>query len=291
MDRNRLKNWAKDAFYRSYWKSVLVALILSITVGAATGGGGGSSSSSSMSSMESMSDEEIAIFLGILLVVLIVAFVMWLIGALLKAFLLNPLQVGCQAYFCDGLYNTDPKLGLMGTGFKTNYKNVTKTMFLKDMYLWLWSLIALIPFALVAVVMVFLSLGGSNVAVIIICMVVAVIAMIPCYIPMIVKSYEYLLIPYILTENPDMPSKEVFALSKKMMMGNKWEAFVLHISFLGWFILSACTCGILAIFYVEPYRCYTFAAFYRTLQQRNQYINGSMNNSMYSSMSGEGWNE
>ena len=34
-------------------------------------------------------------------------------------------------------------------------------------------------------------------------------------IPGIIKAYEYRLIPYILSENPDMNSDEVFALSKQ----------------------------------------------------------------------------
>lgn len=72
-------------------------------------------------------------------------------------------------------------------------------------------------------------------------------------IPGIIKAYEYRMIPYLLAENPDMDMSEAFARSKEMMMGNKWEAFVLDLSFIGWYFLSAFTCGILSIFYVKPY--------------------------------------
>jgi len=59
--------------------------------------------------------------------------------------------------------------------------------------------------------------------------------------------------------------EQAFALSKQMMTGNKWNAFVLDLSFIGWDILSGCTLGILGIFYVEPYRNLTYAALYEEL--------------------------
>ena len=61
------------------------------------------------------------------------------------------------------------------------------------------------------------------------------------------------MVPYLLAEYPDMDRKEVFARSRDMMYGQKWNTFVLDLSFLGWSLLSLCTCGLLAIFYVNPY--------------------------------------
>ena len=51
-----------------------------------------------------------------------------------------------------------------------------------------------------------------------------------------------------------------------MMTGQKWNAFVLDLSFLGWNILSAMTLGILGLFYVNPYQCQTNAALYEKLR-------------------------
>ena len=112
--------------------------------------------------------------------------------------------------------------------FDHNYKNVTKVMFLRDLYTALWTLLFIIP--------------G------------------------IVKGYEYKMIPYLLAENPDMSQQEAFGRSKQMMDGNKWKAFVLDLSFLGWSILSALTLGILGIFYVNPYYNMTQAAFYEAVK-------------------------
>ncbi len=96
----------------------------------------------------------------------------------------------------------------------------------------------------------------------------AVFLLLPlCVIPSVVKSYEYLMIPYILTEHPEMNYKDVFALSRAMMQGQKWDAFVLELSFIGWNILSVFTLFILALFYVTPYTELTFAELYHTLKR------------------------
>jgi hypothetical protein len=62
-----------------------------------------------------------------------------------------------------------------------------------------------------------------------------------------------------------MSSNEIFARSKELMDGNKWSAFVLDLSFLGWVLLSVCTLGVVHIFWVAPYIYATDAALYRKL--------------------------
>ena len=85
-------------------------------------------------------------------------------------------------------------------------------------------------------------------------------------IPGIIKAYEYRMIPYILGDNPNIDREEAFALSNMMMQGNKGKAFVLDLSFLGWYILNGMTLGILGIFYVNPYVNQTNAALYLKLK-------------------------
>ena len=86
-------------------------------------------------------------------------------------------------------------------------------------------------------------------------------------IPGIVKSYAYLMVPYILADDSDMDPMDAIRLSEQMMQGQKWNAFVLELSFLGWHILSSFTLGILEIFYVRPYVEATRAELYRKLKQ------------------------
>ena len=223
--RAELKENAKKYFKFNYWKMVLVALVMTLV-----GGGGSTASSRTASQANSgsygrMTPSQAAAFLIGFLVVFLVIMV---IAFALSAFLLNPLQVGGQRFFVVSHYQK-AELGELGYAFSNSYMNVVKTMFLRQLFVFLWSLLFVIP--------------G------------------------IIKGYEYRMIPYILAENPGIDSKEAFAMSKQMMDGNKWNAFVLDLSFFGWIILSLFTCGILAIFYVNPYIFMTDAELYVALKE------------------------
>lgn len=143
---------------------------------------------------------------------------------ILEIFVGNVLLVGGSRFFVLNQAGT-PTAGTLGYGFKCgNYGNIVLIMFLRDLFTGLWTLLLIVP--------------G------------------------IIKHYEYLMIPYILGENPGMRREEAFLISKKMMTGQKWEVFMLDLSFIGWIILEFLTAGILGIFYVEPYRRATFAELY-----------------------------
>ena len=73
---------------------------------------------------------------------------------------------------------------------------------------------------------------------------------------------------YILADNPEIPRGEALRLSERLMVGNKMGAFVLDLSFIGWHILSALTCGILGVLYVNPYIEATKAELYHALIAR-----------------------
>lgn len=111
--------------------------------------------------------------------------------------------------------------------FDHSYKNVVRTMFHKDIRVLLWSLLFVIP--------------G------------------------IYKSYQYRMVSYILAEHPDTDYRQALQMSKDMMNGEKWHAFVLDLSFILWHMLGAITCGIVELFYVNPYIWLTDAALYRKL--------------------------
>lgn len=83
-------------------------------------------------------------------------------------------------------------------------------------------------------------------------------------IPGIVATYSYAMTDYILAEHPELTAGEAIARSKQMMEGNRWRLFCLHISFIGWAILSAFTLGIGNLF-LTPYKQAAEAAFYQEL--------------------------
>ena len=84
------------------------------------------------------------------------------------------------------------------------------------------------------------------------------------FIPGIVKAYEYRMMPYILADDPTLPTSEVFAQSKAMMKGNKWKAFVLDLSFIGWGIVGSLCLGV-GTLWVMTYMAATEAQYYEYL--------------------------
>ena len=85
-------------------------------------------------------------------------------------------------------------------------------------------------------------------------------------IPGIVKSYAYSFNQYILADCPNLTVRQALNLSKKMTDGIKGEIFVFELSFIGWWILTALTCGILAI-YTVPYYFTAKAALYESMKK------------------------
>ena len=164
-----------------------------------------------------------------------IATVVILIVLVAKVFVGNLLKMGGYRFFILN-QTAQPGIGTLLDGFRSgHYVNIVLTMFLRDLFTTLWSLLLVVP--------------G------------------------IVKHYEYLMVPYIIAENPAMDYKEAFQISKQMMDGEKMEAFIMDLSFLGWYLLSAVTCGLLAIFYVNPYVQASFAEMY-TFNKQKAYQDG-----------------
>ncbi len=84
-------------------------------------------------------------------------------------------------------------------------------------------------------------------------------------IPGIIKSVAYSFTPYILAENPNVGYKEAIKISMVLTDGRKGELFLLTLSFIGWFFLSALTFGI-ALIYVIPYYQTTMAQAYEQIK-------------------------
>lgn len=85
-------------------------------------------------------------------------------------------------------------------------------------------------------------------------------------IPGIIKAIAYSQTYYILCDHPEYTGTEAIRASREMMRGHKGEYFVLQLSFLGWFLLSSLTFGLL-LFYVIPYYQSTMTEYYRYLKE------------------------
>lgn len=108
---------------------------------------------------------------------------------ILDIFVLKVFSVGIRRYILmckNGV--AEPIMDTLFWGFNCkSYKNIVKTMFLRDLYVAGWSLLFLIP--------------G------------------------IVKSLEYLAVPWILARRPEKPSAKIFRHGKLLMKKRKADAF------------------------------------------------------------------
>lgn len=236
--RALLKQNGMIAFKRNYWTCVGVSVIAAFLGGSMAGGGlnfnfnGGNSSSTDLSSGGGMMPGS-NLFAGgisayLLLVLAIAALVGTIIGLAVSILVSNVVMVGCNRYFLE---NREHKTNVSQVfyGFQDGrYSPTVWVMFLRTLYILGWTLLFVIP--------------G------------------------IVKSYSYMLVPYILAEDAYIDRKRVFELSSQMMYGHKMEAFVLSLSFIGWHLLGALTFGMVDIFYTNPYINATFAEFYSALK-------------------------
>ena len=84
-------------------------------------------------------------------------------------------------------------------------------------------------------------------------------------IPGIVKSYAYSMSLFVLADNKGKSARECVRESVEMTDGHKGELFVLDLSFIGWYLLTALTCG-LASLWVTPFRNATLANFYEGIK-------------------------
>ena len=126
--------------------------------------------------------------LALLMGILAIAFIILIISCIIKIVVGNALLVGGSRFFVVNQIEK-AKAGELAFGFKCGgFGNIVLVMFLRDLFIGLWTLLFIVP--------------G------------------------IIKHYEYLMVPYILAENPQMNQKEVFQISKQMMMGQKMNAFV-----------------------------------------------------------------
>lgn len=156
----------------------------------------------------------------ITLAVIALAIVYFVLGSIIK--------VGYARFNLELVDGNEPKLESLFQYFR-NWKTTAAAELLKSIYVFLWSLLFLIP--------------G------------------------IIAAYSYAMTSYILADHPEMTASEAIAKSKEMMFGNRFRLFCLQFSFIGWAILCAFTLGI-GNLWLTPYEQAATAAFYREISAR-----------------------
>ena len=224
-NRQQVKEQAKQIMKRNYWKMFVVTLIASTLTGEKT---------TIIERIQDFASNNISydtspIFYSSNFQYIFYSFisVASILGIFYTIFIGNVIVVGKNRYFIKN-HVENPELGEIFSGFKGNYLNVVKIMFLMDLKTLLWLFLFIVP--------------G------------------------IIKAYEYSMIPYLLAENPNLSADEAFSLSKQMTTGQKADLFVLDLSFIGWIILGLICCGI-GILFVLPYPQAARAEVYLNLKE------------------------
>ena len=159
------------------------------------------------------------------------------LGTLLMIFFYSVLYLGFMVAFLRLLQSGDDRLtsNMFQVAFK-NYWHKVWGMFLMYVFIFLWSLLFLIP--------------G------------------------IVKAFSYAMTPYILEEKPELSANEAIDHSRAMMKGHKFDLFWLYLSFIGWGILCLFTLGI-GFLWLTPYMNTAVAAFYEDVKADYE-LNGGL---------------
>ena len=145
----------------------------------------------------------------------IIIFIFLIISIFIFVFVKNVIVVGNNRYFLEQRRYHETGPGELLFPYKNKrLKNISLVMFLRYIFQLLWNLTIV---------------GG------------------------IIKHYEYLLIPYIIAENPQTNWKDAFKISKQLMMGEKWRTFVLDVSLFPWTILSSVTYNLSSLFFSDAY--------------------------------------
>ncbi len=147
---------------------------------------------------------------------------------LFDVFITLPIAIGMSRFFLHNHFGVTD-LNTLFSGFRRNYLNGVGAMFVTELFIFLWSLLLVIP--------------G------------------------LVKALEYSMVPFILADNPDIPGSRARQISRIMTNGEKGAIFVLILSFLGWFILGSICFGV-GLLFVIPYYQATITELYIYLRDR-----------------------
>ena len=232
--RELLKMNAKQVLRNNYWMALLVAFVASLLAGGSSNIGPtltfNYTTGSDHYNYQYGYDRAVLPYFG---AVAAAAFgfvlIAMVVGVLFSVFVSNPVTVGKCRYFMESRVGNAPFSSLFSAFGDPAYRNVVKVMFMKNLFIFLWSLLFVIP--------------G------------------------IYKAYQYRMVDYLMAENPYMTYQRALELSRQMTDGEKFNIFILELSFFGWLFLGALACGI-GVFFVNPYIEATFAELYAALRAK-----------------------
>lgn len=146
-----------------------------------------------------------------------------LIGTIAMFVIEGPFMIGLVCYFIKLRNTKQSDINELGVGFKNNLGENFLTYLLINIFTILWSFLFIIP--------------G------------------------LIKSYSYSMTMFLRAKKPELSATDSIKLSQQIMQGKKWKLFCLHISFIGWILLSLFTLG-LGLLIILPYMQASTVSFY-----------------------------
>ncbi|GKX66520.1 DUF975 family protein [Inconstantimicrobium mannanitabidum] len=217
--RKELKDRAKSILREIYWCAFGVSIVIALAGGGSSGGGSAYHHNDS-NVYNHFDDWRLALILLTISIGIVVLI-------FLRIFIGYNLEVGGRRYFIQSAQRKNNKKCFSFAFKEGNYIGIVKTMFVTKVFIFLWTLLLIIP--------------G------------------------IIKSYAYRMVPYILADNPNIGVMDAIKLSNEMTRGHKFEIFVLDLSFIGWYLLGALALGV-GVLFVMPYENATNAELYLVLR-------------------------
>lgn len=206
--RAEIKARAKESLKGHYWHAFGVSLLVAVIAGLAS--------------------TIISTFMNVAQESALVVCICYLLNLAVTFLVTVPLSVGITRYFINLCKGNEAQLSDLTYAYKSNLGNVILMIVKEFVFIYLWSLLFVIP--------------G------------------------IIKTYQYFMVNYMVADNANLDRKRAFEITKAAMNGNKWRTFVLGLSFIGWILLSAITLGIGYLF-LMPYMQATYVQYYLELKK------------------------
>ena len=195
-------------------------------------------------------------------IALVVIFVFAVIAAVVfSAFVGMPLAVGKNRAFLENRVGVPGFSGLLFP-FKNNYLRIVGGMFTTKLFTTLPMVIAYV------VLFAAVGIGALSYTIDIeLLFIVLMAVMLVGLVISIVLEYRWRLVPWLLAENPSLTGTEARRISAAVTHGEKWNIFVLDLSFLGWAILALIPLG-WGFLLLNPYIEATNAELYTALRAK-----------------------
>lgn len=198
-------------------------------------------------------------------------------------FVYNPIQYGLTNwYMTQSREPSYSRIDAMFAGFrKGSFVRVVKGMAWRTLWLTIWSLVGSLIFLIPAVCSLALIFGyrdnatvfsgnidQNGVIAILVLLVVSfyLIAMCAYFLLITNRFYAYFYVPFLLADDPDLRWREALRKSIRVASGQKGRMCILDLSFIGWWLLCALTCGLGTVFLL-PYVLSTKAELFYTRKE------------------------